>query len=141
MRFDKLSHLSKFVHIGENSQILTVSNKKMFLMPYQVKKFSQRKLRDKNHQHFSTVSLPTDSVIVDHAVLLSDRMLAHDSDTKIKNSVYLFKSGHICTKWSHYMIFFIFLLSITNGISDCFNASQILHRTEGSSFLQIIRFF
>jgi hypothetical protein len=106
-----------------------------------VKKFSQRKLRDKNHQHFSTVSLPTDSVIVDHAVLLSDRMLAHDSDTKIKNSVYLFKSGHICTKWSHYMIFFIFLLSITNGISDCFNASQILHRTEGSSFLQIIRFF
>jgi hypothetical protein len=27
-RFDKLRHLSKFVHIGENSQILTVSNKK-----------------------------------------------------------------------------------------------------------------
>jgi hypothetical protein len=27
-RFDKLSHLSKSVHIGENSQILTVSNKK-----------------------------------------------------------------------------------------------------------------
>jgi hypothetical protein len=26
--FDKLSHLSKSVHIGENSQILTVSNKK-----------------------------------------------------------------------------------------------------------------
>jgi hypothetical protein len=27
-RFDKLSHLSKSVHTGENSQILTVSNKK-----------------------------------------------------------------------------------------------------------------
>jgi hypothetical protein len=27
--FDKLSHLSKSVHIGENSQILTVSNKKI----------------------------------------------------------------------------------------------------------------
>jgi hypothetical protein len=26
--FDKLSNLSKSVHIGENSQILTVSNKK-----------------------------------------------------------------------------------------------------------------
>jgi hypothetical protein len=28
-RFDKLSHLSKSAHIGENSQILTVSNKKL----------------------------------------------------------------------------------------------------------------
>jgi hypothetical protein len=27
-RFDKLSHLSKSVHTGENSQILTISNKK-----------------------------------------------------------------------------------------------------------------
>jgi DNA repair protein RadC len=40
----------------------------MFLMSSQVKKFSQRELRDKKHEHFSTVSLPTDSVIVDHAV-------------------------------------------------------------------------
>jgi hypothetical protein len=32
-RFDKLSNLSKSVHIGENSQILTVSNKKIFLPP------------------------------------------------------------------------------------------------------------
>jgi hypothetical protein len=30
-RFDKLSHLSKSVHAGENSQILTVSNKKKIL--------------------------------------------------------------------------------------------------------------
>jgi hypothetical protein len=30
-RFDKLSNLSKSVHRGENSQILTVSNKKMVL--------------------------------------------------------------------------------------------------------------
>jgi hypothetical protein len=37
-------------------------------MSSQVKKFSHRKLRDKKHQHFSTVSLPTDSVIVDHPV-------------------------------------------------------------------------
>jgi hypothetical protein len=29
-RFDKLWHLSKSVHIGENSQILTVSNKKKY---------------------------------------------------------------------------------------------------------------
>jgi hypothetical protein len=42
----------------------------MFLMSSQVKKFSQRELRDKKHQHFSTVSLPTDSVIVDHAVII-----------------------------------------------------------------------
>jgi hypothetical protein len=28
-RFDKLSNLSKSVHTGENSQILTVSNKKI----------------------------------------------------------------------------------------------------------------
>jgi hypothetical protein len=28
-RFDKLSNLSKSVHTGENSQILTVSNKKL----------------------------------------------------------------------------------------------------------------
>jgi hypothetical protein len=28
-RFDRLGHLSKSVHIGENSQILTASNKKM----------------------------------------------------------------------------------------------------------------
>jgi hypothetical protein len=31
-RFDKLSNLSKSVHTGENSQILTVSNKKLFLL-------------------------------------------------------------------------------------------------------------
>jgi hypothetical protein len=30
-RFDKLSHLSKSVHIGENYQILTVSNKNSIL--------------------------------------------------------------------------------------------------------------
>jgi hypothetical protein len=29
-RFDKLSHLSKSVYTGENSQILTASNKKRF---------------------------------------------------------------------------------------------------------------
>jgi hypothetical protein len=29
-RFDKLLNLSKSVHTGENSQILTVSNKKMY---------------------------------------------------------------------------------------------------------------
>jgi hypothetical protein len=40
----------------------------IFLTSSQVKKFSQCKLRDKKHQYFSIVSLPTDSVIVDHAV-------------------------------------------------------------------------
>jgi hypothetical protein len=49
----------------------------MFLMSSQVKKFSQRELRDKKHQHFSTVSLPTDSVIVDHAVLLGLKPVQH----------------------------------------------------------------
>jgi hypothetical protein len=42
----------------------------MFLMSSQVKKISQCELRDKKHQYFSIVSLPTDSVIVDHAVEL-----------------------------------------------------------------------
>jgi hypothetical protein len=31
-RFDKLSNSSKSIHTGENSQILTVSNKKQFLV-------------------------------------------------------------------------------------------------------------
>jgi hypothetical protein len=31
-RFDKLSNLSKSVHTGENSQILTVSNKKLYFV-------------------------------------------------------------------------------------------------------------
>jgi hypothetical protein len=31
-RFDKLSNLSKSVHTAENSQILTVSNKKIILL-------------------------------------------------------------------------------------------------------------
>jgi acyl CoA:acetate/3-ketoacid CoA transferase beta subunit len=38
-------------------------------MSSQVKKSGQCQLRDKKHQYFSIVSLPTDSVIVDHAVL------------------------------------------------------------------------
>jgi hypothetical protein len=42
----------------------------MFLMSSQVKKSGQCQLRDKKHQYFSIVSLPTDSVIVDHAVVL-----------------------------------------------------------------------
>jgi hypothetical protein len=42
----------------------------MFLMSSQVKKFSQCELREKKHQCFSFVSLPTDSVIVDDAVEL-----------------------------------------------------------------------
>jgi hypothetical protein len=37
-------------------------------MSSQVKKFSECELRDKKYQYFSIVSLPTDSVIVDHAV-------------------------------------------------------------------------
>jgi hypothetical protein len=44
-RFDKLSNLSKCVHTGENSQILTVSNKKIYYI-----------LRERNaisHQFFN----------------------------------------------------------------------------------------
>jgi hypothetical protein len=38
-RFDKLSNLSKSVHTGENSQVLTVSNKKLlFFTVFTVKK-------------------------------------------------------------------------------------------------------
>jgi hypothetical protein len=38
-RFDKLSNLSKSVHAGENSQILTVSNKKHILFRRITRKF------------------------------------------------------------------------------------------------------
>jgi hypothetical protein len=41
-RFDKLSNLSKSVHIGENSQILTVSNKKNHLLHNGFMIFEQR---------------------------------------------------------------------------------------------------
>jgi hypothetical protein len=41
------------------------SEKKMFLMSSQVKKSCQCQLRDKKHQYFSIVSLPTVSVNVD----------------------------------------------------------------------------
>jgi hypothetical protein len=44
-------------------------------MSSQVKKFSDCELRDKKHQYFSIVSLPTDSVIVDHAVFYSQLLL------------------------------------------------------------------
>jgi hypothetical protein len=40
-RFDKLSNLSKSAHTGENSQILTVSNKKIFLALFSVATNSQ----------------------------------------------------------------------------------------------------
>jgi hypothetical protein len=39
-RFDKLSHLSKSVHIEENSQILTVSNKKKITLNHALLKLS-----------------------------------------------------------------------------------------------------
>jgi hypothetical protein len=42
----------------------------IFFMSFQVKTSGQCQLRDKKHQYFSIVSLPTDSVIVDHAVLI-----------------------------------------------------------------------
>jgi hypothetical protein len=42
----------------------------MFLMSSPVKKSDQCHLPDKKHQYFSIVTLPTDSVIVDHALLL-----------------------------------------------------------------------
>jgi hypothetical protein len=42
----------------------------MFLMSSLVKKSGQCQLRDKKHQYFSIVSLPTESVIVDDAVYL-----------------------------------------------------------------------
>jgi hypothetical protein len=37
-------------------------------MSCQVKTLGQRQLRDKKHQYFSIVSLPTYPVLVDHAV-------------------------------------------------------------------------
>jgi hypothetical protein len=52
----------------------------MFLMSSQPKKTDQCQLRDKKHQYFSIVSLPTDSVIVFHAVVTarhSEGHLAH----------------------------------------------------------------
>jgi hypothetical protein len=48
----------------------------MFLMSCQVKKFSQCELRDKKKkQYFSIVSLPTDSIIVDHAVEFTIKLI------------------------------------------------------------------
>jgi hypothetical protein len=41
-RFDKLSHVSKSVHIGENFQILTVSNKKRYSRKDDLKLTNQR---------------------------------------------------------------------------------------------------
>jgi hypothetical protein len=41
----------------------------MFLMSFQIKKSRQYLLRIKKHQYFSIVSLPTDSVIIDHAIV------------------------------------------------------------------------
>jgi hypothetical protein len=38
-RFDKLSNLSKSVHTGENSQILTVSNKKNYFETIKTRQF------------------------------------------------------------------------------------------------------
>jgi DNA repair protein RadC len=42
----------------------------------QVKKSCQCQLRDKKHQYFSIFSLPTDSVIVDHAVFFKHTLKA-----------------------------------------------------------------
>jgi hypothetical protein len=42
-------------------------------MSSQVKKSCQCQLQDKKHQYFSIVSLPTDSVIVDHTVFISNK--------------------------------------------------------------------
>jgi hypothetical protein len=47
---------------------LGVSVKNMFLRSSKVKKSCQCQLRDKKTHYFSIASLPTDSVIVDHAV-------------------------------------------------------------------------
>jgi hypothetical protein len=44
-------------------------------MSSQLKKSCQPQLRDKKHQYFSTVSLPTDSVIVDHTVVPGARKI------------------------------------------------------------------
>jgi hypothetical protein len=44
-RFDKLSNLSKSVHTGENSQILTVSNKNNYLLKFSIVDYSFKDLR------------------------------------------------------------------------------------------------
>jgi hypothetical protein len=66
----------------------------MFLMSSQVKKFSQCELRHKKHQYFSIVSLPTDSVIVDHAVLYLNIQCGNYLGNKFSN----FKTNEICRK-------------------------------------------
>jgi hypothetical protein len=62
----QILNLPSKVHFCNSINITGVT--KNVLTSSQVKKFSQCKLRDKKHQYFSIVSLPTDSVIVDHAV-------------------------------------------------------------------------
>jgi hypothetical protein len=63
-------------------------------MSSQVKKSGECQLRDKKHPYFSIVSLPTDSVIVDHAVPLTcgPKIL----ELRISNAVYG-SSFFICT--------------------------------------------
>jgi hypothetical protein len=46
-------------------------NNYFFLLLCQVTTSGQCQLRDKKHQYFSSVSLPTDSVIVDHTIEFS----------------------------------------------------------------------
>jgi hypothetical protein len=43
-RFDKLRHLSKSVHTGENSQILTMSNRKRFFSYISLRRFLKHKV-------------------------------------------------------------------------------------------------
>jgi hypothetical protein len=52
-RFDKLSNLSKSVHIGENSQILTVSNQKQCLQIDKNFLLSRQRDRTKSRRGFS----------------------------------------------------------------------------------------
>jgi hypothetical protein len=65
-------------------------------MSSQVKKSCQPQLRDKKHQYFSTVSLPTDSVIVDHTVVY----LAH-----VKFEIYPASSNIFALKFTLINVF------------------------------------
>jgi hypothetical protein len=62
-----------------------ITDTSFFLMSCQVKTSGQWHLRDKKHQYFSFVSLPTDSVIVDHAVLWRPKNFGrHFLDIQVK---------------------------------------------------------
>jgi hypothetical protein len=79
-RFDKLSNLSKSVHTGEKSQILTVSNKKSAYLNKQLADFHNLKkmsikgmTKTTTHKHFTIFRYVNDQVQMIYLTLMNTR--------------------------------------------------------------------